>query len=77
MCLFYLNDSKSYLMGYAHACYFISSQCHNGLSQTRYLFTCGSTIVSWWYMKQTIAATSSNHTELWGKLWICLAKVYN
>ena len=36
-----------------------------------------STMVSWRYMKQTIVATSSNHTKLRGKLWICLAKVYN
>jgi len=28
-------------------------------------------------MKQTIVATSSNHTELRGKSWICLVKVYN
>jgi len=28
-------------------------------------------------MKQTIVATSPNHTELRGKLWICLVKVYN
>ena len=36
-----------------------------------------STMVSWWYMKQTIVTASSNHTELRGKLWICLVKVYN
>jgi len=28
-------------------------------------------------MKQTITTTSSNYTKLWGKLWICLVKVYN
>ena len=57
--------------------FYIFSQCHNGWSQTRCLFTCGSTMVSWRYIKQTIVATSSNHTKLWGKLWICLVKVYN
>jgi len=57
--------------------FYIFSQCHNGWSQTRCLFTCGSTMVSWWYTKQTIVATSSNHTKLRGKLWICLVKVYN
>jgi len=57
--------------------FYIFSQCHNGWSQTRCLFTCGSTMVLWRYMKQTIVATSSNHTKLRGKLWICLVKVYN
>ena len=57
--------------------FYIFSQCHNGWSQTRCLFTCCSTMVSWRYMKQTIVATSSNHTELWRKLWMCLVKVYN
>ena len=47
------------------------------LIKIRCLFTCGSIMVSWWYMKQTIVATSSNHTKLWEKLWICLVKVYN
>jgi len=57
--------------------FYIFLQCHNGWSQTRCLFICGSTMVSWRYMKQTIVATSSNHTKLRGKLWICLVKVYN
>ena len=57
--------------------FYIFSQCHNGLSQTRCLFTCGSIMVSWRYMKQTIVATSSNYTYLRGKLWIFLVKVYN
>jgi len=56
---------------------YIFSQFHNGWSQTRYLIICGSTMVSWRYMKQTIVATSSNHTELQEKLWIYLANVYN
>ena len=74
MRLFHPNDSESDLMGYVYACYFTYS--HNGWSQTRCLFTCGSTMVSWWYMKQTIVTISSNHIELWGKLWICLVKIY-
>jgi len=57
--------------------FYIFSQCHNGWSQTRCLFTYGITMVSWRYMKQTIVATSSNHIKLRGKLWIFLAKVYN
>jgi len=41
--------------------FYIFLQCHNGWSHTRCLFTCGSTMVSWRYMKQTIVAISSNH----------------
>jgi len=43
MGLFYPNNSKSDLMGYAKACYL--SDPHNGQSQ-RYLFTCGDTMIS-------------------------------
>ena len=46
-----------YLRGYL-------SDPHNGRSQTGYLFTCGGTAISWRSVKQTIAATSSNHAEL-------------
>ena len=71
MSLFHPNDSDSneWVM-YMHVILHI-------LTMSQWLFTCGSTLVSWRYMKQTIVATSSNHTELRGKLWICLAKVYN
>ncbi|XP_048599946.1 secreted RxLR effector protein 161-like [Brassica napus] len=40
------------------------SDPHNARSQTRYVFTCGGTAISWRSMKQTIAATSSNHAEI-------------
>ena len=65
-------------MSYVCACYFTYS--HNVTMvhhKQRCLFTCGSTMVSWRYMKQTIVVTSSNHTKLRGKLWLCLVKVYN
>ena len=65
-------------MSYVYACYFTYS--HNVTMidhKQRCLFTCGSTMVSWRYMKQTIVVTSSNHTKLRGKLWLCLVKVYN
>ena len=62
MGLFYPNDSKLDLMGYADAGYL--SDPHNGRSQTGYLFTCGGTTISWRSMKQTITATSSNRVEI-------------
>ena len=37
---------------------------HKGRSQTEYLFTCGSTAISWRSVKQTLIATSSNHLEI-------------
>ena len=60
--LFYSNESKSQLIGYADAGYL--SDPHKGRSQTGYLFTCGDTAISWRSVKQTIAATSSNHAEI-------------
>ena len=41
------------------------SDPHNGRSQTGYVFMCGGASISWCSMKQTIAATSSNHAEIW------------
>ena len=40
------------------------SDPHNGRSQTGYLFIYSGTAISWSSMKQTIAATSSNQTEI-------------
>ena len=51
--------------------YFIVDQIHNWLdmqmhviSQTTYLFTYESTAISWRSVKQTLVATSSNHSEI-------------
>jgi len=60
--LFYPNDSKIDLISYTDAGYL--SDHHNGRSQTGYLFTCGSTTISWRSVKQTIIATSSNHARI-------------
>ena len=62
MCLFYSNESKSELIGYADSGYL--SDPHKARSQTGYLFTCGDTTISWRSMKQTLVATSSNHAEI-------------
>ncbi|XP_056687994.1 secreted RxLR effector protein 161-like [Spinacia oleracea] len=60
--LFFPNLSKEGLVGFANAGYLFDP--HNGRSQTGYLFTCGGTAISWRSMKQTIKATSSNHSEI-------------
>jgi hypothetical protein len=60
--LFYPRGSNSQLVGYADEGFL--SDSHKGRSQTGYLFTCGSTAISWRYVKQTLVATSSNHSEI-------------
>ncbi|BBH04774.1 Disease resistance protein CC-NBS-LRR class family [Prunus dulcis] len=40
------------------------SDPHQGRSQTGYVFTCGGTAISWRSTKQTLVATSSNHSEI-------------
>ncbi|XP_070010532.1 secreted RxLR effector protein 161-like [Nicotiana sylvestris] len=62
MGLFYSNESKSALVGYADAGYLYDP--HKARSQTGYLFTCGGTVISWRSTKQTMVATSSNHAEI-------------
>ena len=42
----------------------IFSDPHKGRSQTGYVFNCNGTAISWRYVKQTIVATSSNHSEI-------------
>ncbi|GJW40284.1 secreted RxLR effector protein 161-like protein [Tanacetum coccineum] len=62
MGLFYQNNSKSKLVGYADAGYL--SDPHKARSQTGYVFTYGDTAISWRSTKQSLTATSSNHAEL-------------
>jgi hypothetical protein len=62
MGFFYLHCSNPQLVGYANASYL--SDPHKGRSQTGYLFTYGNTVISWRSVKQTISATSSNHSEI-------------
>jgi hypothetical protein len=59
MRLFYPKGSNSQLVGYVDGGFL--SDPHKGRSQTGYLFTCGSTAISWRSVKQTLVATSSNH----------------
>ena len=62
MGLFYSRESKQQLLGYVDAVYL--SDPHKGRSQTGYVFNCNGTTISWRFVKQTIVATSSNHSEI-------------
>ena len=62
MGLFYSKESKQQLLGYADAGYL--SDPHKALSQTGYVFSCNGAAISWKSIKQTMVATSSNHSEI-------------
>ena len=62
MGLFYSNKSKEKLLGYADAGYL--SDPHKARSQTGYVFNYNGTAISWRSVKQTMVATSSNHSEI-------------
>ena len=58
----YFIHMNQQLVGYANAGYL--SDPHEARSQTGYVFTHGGMAISWRSMKQTIAATSSNHAKI-------------
>ena len=62
MGLFYSNNSKQELIGYADAEHL--SDPHKEKSQTCYVFTNNGTAISWRSQKQMLVATSSNHSEI-------------
>ena len=62
MGLFYSKESKQQLLGYADVGYL--SDPHKVQSQTRYVFFCNGTAISWKSVKQTMVATSLNHSEI-------------
>ena len=62
MGLFYSRESKQQLFGYADAKYL--SNLYKGKSQTWYAFNYNGTAISWRSIKQTMVATSSNHSEI-------------
>ena len=62
MGLFYSNKSKEKLLRYADAGYL--SDPHKARSQTGYVFNYNGTAISWRSVKQTMVATSSNHSEI-------------
>ena len=62
MVLFYSNESKKKLVGYADVGHL--SDPHKARSQTGYVFTGEGTAISWRSQKQTLVATSSNYVEV-------------
>ena len=62
MSLFYAKESNQQLFGYADARYL--SYSLKVRSQTWYVFNCNGTTISWRSFKQTMMATSSNHSEI-------------
>ena len=62
MGLFYSNKSKEKLLGYADAGYLLDP--HKSRSQTGYVFNYNGTAISWRSVKQTMVATSANHSEI-------------
>ena len=62
MGLFYSKAMEPQLLSYADAGYL--SDPHKARSQTRYIFTYGNTAISWRSIKQTMVATSSNHSKI-------------
>ena len=59
MGLFYSKESKQQLFRYADAGYLLDP--HKARSQTRCVFNCHGTAISWRSFMQTMMATSSNH----------------
>jgi hypothetical protein len=50
------------MVGYVDAGYM--SDPHNARSQTGFVFLCGSVVISWQSVKQTLVATSTNHSKI-------------
>jgi hypothetical protein len=60
--LFFQKNQDSSLIGYTDAGYL--SDHHNARSQTGFVFLHGGTAISWKSSKQTLVATSTNHSEI-------------
>nr|CAD40421.3 OSJNBa0065J03.17 [Oryza sativa Japonica Group] len=60
--LFFKKNQDSTLIGYTDASYL--SDPHNARSQTGFVFLQGGTAISWKSSKQTLVATSTNHSEI-------------
>ena len=60
--LFFKKNHDSTLIGYTDAGYL--SDPHNARSQTGFVFLHGGTTISWKSSKQTLIATSTNHSEI-------------
>ena len=62
MSLFYSRELKQQLFRYVDEGYFLDP--HKCRSQTGYMFNCNGIAISWRSVKQTMMATSSNHSEI-------------
>ncbi|GKD78278.1 hypothetical protein Tco_1340899 [Tanacetum coccineum] len=62
MGLYYTNPSEINLVSFADAGYM--SDPHTGRSQPGHVFTSSNAAISWRSVKQTMSATSSNHTKI-------------
>ena len=62
MRLFYSKESKQQLLGYANIGYLLDP--HKARSQTGYVYSCNGDAISWKSVKQTVIATSLNHSEI-------------
>jgi hypothetical protein len=60
--LFFKKNLDPSMIGYTDAGYL--SYSHNGKSQTGFVFLHGGTAISWKSSKQTLTATSTNHSEI-------------
>ena len=60
--LFYQFDQDKSIIGYRDAGYL--SYPHNARSQTSFVFLHGGTAISWKSSKQTLVATSTDHSEI-------------
>ena len=60
--LYFQKKQDLNIIGYTDAGYL--SDPHNALSQTGYVFLSGGTAISWKSAKQTMVATSTNHSEI-------------
>ncbi len=60
--LFFQKTADPSLVGYTVAGYI--SDPHNTISQTGFVFLHGGTAISWKSSKQTLVATSTNHSEI-------------
>jgi hypothetical protein len=59
----YFQKNQDYkLIGYTYAGYLLNPR--NTMSQTGYMFLHGGTTISWKLCKQTLVATSTNHSEI-------------
>ena len=60
--LWFLKNQALTMVGYVDAGYMFDP--HNARSQTGFVFLCGGAAISWRSVKQTLVATSTNHSEI-------------